>query len=180
MGGRMMRYDPMVGPDPAERRALDEMEQLNAILAFHRRAHIELPNEMLHATIHSVVESQVAAGSETPVAETLQRLIDEGLDRHDAVHAVGMVLAGHIHDLLQGDSTAIGDPNAPYTPSLGGSPQRAGESKRSDVADLRERPAARPPQTSWNASDGLALSTRRPGMAAASNPATASKQRHRA
>ena len=114
----MMRYDPLVGPEPDEWRALSEFEQLDAVLAFHRRAGIKLPNDLLHATIHSVVESQVAAGSELPVAATLQRLIAEGLNRHDAVHAVGMVLAGHIHDLLQGGPPPAGDPNAPYYAEL--------------------------------------------------------------
>lgn len=114
-----MRYDPLTGPDPGEWLALSELEQLDAILAFHRRARIKLPNELLHATFHSVVESQVAAGSELPVAATLQRLMGEGLNRHDAIHAIGMVLAGHIHDLLQGGAPAAGDPNAPYYAELG-------------------------------------------------------------
>jgi hypothetical protein len=114
----MIRYDPLIGPDPDEWRALTELQQLDAVLAFHRRERIKLPNELLHASIHSVVESQVAAGSELPVAATLQRLMAEGLNRHDAVHAVGMVLAGHIHDLLKGDVSTEGDPNAPYYAKL--------------------------------------------------------------
>lgn len=114
----MIRYDPMVGPDPEEWRALGELEQLDAVLAFHRRARIKLPNELLHATIHSVVESQALLGSETPVPETLQRLMEQGLNRHEAVHAIGMVLASHIHDLLQGTEPPDGDPNAPYYNAL--------------------------------------------------------------
>ena len=33
---------------------------------------------------HVVVENQVALGEATPVPATLDRLMDEGLDRHDA------------------------------------------------------------------------------------------------
>jgi hypothetical protein len=40
---------------------------------------------------HVVVENQVALGEATSVPEALDRLINEGLDRHDAVHAVGSV-----------------------------------------------------------------------------------------
>lgn len=57
-------------------------------------------------------------GSETPVAETLERLMKEGLNRHDAVHAIGMVLASHIHDLLQEPGPPDGDPNPPYYEAL--------------------------------------------------------------
>jgi hypothetical protein len=47
-----------------------------------------------HATIHVVVENQVALG-EAVVIDALARLRADGLTRLDAVHAVGTVLAGH-------------------------------------------------------------------------------------
>jgi hypothetical protein len=34
------------------------------------------------------------------VVETLERLGREGLNRHEAIHAIGKVLAEHIYDLL--------------------------------------------------------------------------------
>ena len=83
-----MRYDPMVGPDPQKWAALSETQQLDVVLAFHRRARIKLPNAMLHATFHSVVESQALLAPEIPVAETLERLMEEGFDRHETVHAI--------------------------------------------------------------------------------------------
>jgi len=113
-----MHYDPMMGPDPEEWATLSELEQLDAVLAFHRQASIKLPHATLHATFHSVVENQILLGAETPVAVTLHRLIEEGLDRHEAVHAIGMVLAPHIHDLLHGAEPADGDPNRPYYEAL--------------------------------------------------------------
>jgi hypothetical protein len=58
-----------------------------------------MPNSSLHAAIHVVVENQVALGGEIPVQETLARLMGEGLSRHEAVHAVGSVLAGILFDL---------------------------------------------------------------------------------
>src|SRR5437016_9813537 len=50
-----------------------------------------------------VVENQVALGDEIPVRRTLERLRAEGLDRHDAVHAAGSVLAKRIYDLLRSE-----------------------------------------------------------------------------
>jgi hypothetical protein len=41
---------------------------------------------------HVVVENQVALGEVMRVPETLERLLDEGLDRHEAVYAIGSVL----------------------------------------------------------------------------------------
>jgi hypothetical protein len=69
--------------------------------AYHRRAGIEVPNMTLHATMHVIIENQVAMGDEPPVRRTIERLMGEGLDRHDAVHAVGSVLAAHITDTLK-------------------------------------------------------------------------------
>jgi hypothetical protein len=40
-----------------------------------------MPNTVLHSAIHNVVENQVAMGDELNVANNLQRLMSEGLDR---------------------------------------------------------------------------------------------------
>jgi hypothetical protein len=113
------KYDPFSAPDPQEWNALSEHEQLRLVEDYHRRKRVPLPNAKVHAVIHVVVENQIGLGDETPVARTLQRLLSEGLDRHDAVHAIGSVLAGHIHDLMKRtESTQGGDPNEPYFAEL--------------------------------------------------------------
>ena len=114
----MRGYDPDLGPDLSAWRDLDEGEQIQLVLDHHRRAGVQLPNPLLHATIHVVVENQVAAGDEIPVGATLARLQREGLSRHDAVHAIGSVLAGHMYDLMRGPPPE-GDPNAAYFEQLG-------------------------------------------------------------
>jgi hypothetical protein len=54
-----------------------------------------------------------------PVKRTVQRLMSEGLDRHDAIHAVGSVLIGHLTDLLAAPQTQTGtDPNPRYYAEL--------------------------------------------------------------
>jgi hypothetical protein len=47
-----------------------------------------------HAANHVIVENQLAMGDATVVPATLARLMQEGLDRHDAIHAIGSVLVG--------------------------------------------------------------------------------------
>ena len=73
----------------------------------------------VHAVIHVVVERQIALGDEIPVRRTVRRLMSEGLDRHEAIHAVGSVLAGHMNDLVRrGEPKAGEDPNTAYYAAL--------------------------------------------------------------
>jgi len=99
----MKKYHPNQAPDPEEWNALDDSERLIIIEDYHRRKRIHMPNQVLHATIHAVVENQIAMGDEFIAAETLDRLMSEGLDRHEAIHAIGSVLAEHIYGMLSGD-----------------------------------------------------------------------------
>ena len=80
--------------------SLDEGERIGLVSAHHQRNDISLPNAELHAVIHVVVENQLAMGEST-VVETLERLQKEGLSRHDAVHAIGSVLAEDLYTLMQ-------------------------------------------------------------------------------
>ena len=111
-----MRYDPAVSPDPAEWLALDEGEQIALVEEYHRRARIHLPQATLHAAIHAVIERQLA--EELPqVVNACERLRREGLDRHDAIHALGSVLAEHMRQLMIGELDAA-NPNASYFAAL--------------------------------------------------------------
>ena len=65
---------------------------------------------MLHATFHVTVENQIALGDDFPVESKLNQLMQEGLDRHEALHAIGLVLAEHIYGMLYEDSE-LDDPN---------------------------------------------------------------------
>lgn len=78
------------------------MERTDLVMRYHRRAQVSLPNETLHALVHVVVENQAALGDETPVAATVERLCREGLDRHEALHAVGSVLSEQLWKVSNG------------------------------------------------------------------------------
>jgi uncharacterized protein YoaH (UPF0181 family) len=102
-----LQYDPLEAPEPEEWLAIDEAERIDVVKDYHRRARVRLPNEKLHAVFHVVVENQIALGNEIPVQSTVQRLMAEGLDRHEAIHAIASVLAEFMHDLMNnpGSST---------------------------------------------------------------------------
>jgi hypothetical protein len=115
----MQRYNPLQAPDPKEWSAMDEQERMRLVEQFHRRAGIRLPNAKVHAVIHAVVETQIALGDELPVRRTLERLMSEGLDRHDALHAIGWVLTLHMNNLVsRPDAGSEADPNHAYYAAL--------------------------------------------------------------
>ncbi len=87
------------------------------VMDYHREAGVELPSEQAHAAVHVVVENQIALGDETPARATLERLTREGLDRHEAIHAIGSVLMDFVQELLD-DDTAPGA-NERYAEELG-------------------------------------------------------------
>ncbi|GHD61074.1 hypothetical protein GCM10017083_47980 [Thalassobaculum fulvum] len=102
----MKRYDPNVAPDPEGWLALDEAKRLAMVADYHRQKRIRVPQRDLHAATHVIVENQAALGEELPVRRTIERLIGEGLDRHEAVHAVGCILMEQLSALMQDGSSA--------------------------------------------------------------------------
>ena len=101
----MNSYDPDAPPSSTDWLGADEGERIALVGDYHHRNKIKLPNSQLHAVIHVVVENQLALG-EAMVVNTLRRLQGEGLSRHDALHAIGSVLAEDLYELMQeGDAS---------------------------------------------------------------------------
>jgi hypothetical protein len=100
----MDSYDPDIGPDLDEWQTLDESEQINLVQDFHIEANEEIPEggAMLHASIHVVVENQIAIGTE-PVPATVKKLTRQGLTRHEAIHAVGAIICENLFNIVQGN-----------------------------------------------------------------------------
>ena len=113
----MDSYDPDVSRASADWLQTDEGQRIELVSAYHRRKKIQLPNAQLHAVIHVIVENQLALGDET-VVETLARLQKEGLGRHDALHAMGCVLAEDLYELMQDGAQATGDAYRRYLERL--------------------------------------------------------------
>jgi hypothetical protein len=93
----LTKYDPDRAPDPERWRAQNEMDLMDIVQRYHRREGIRLPDERVHAALHVMVENQIALGAQTPVADAVERLMGEGMSRHDAIHAVGAVLDKHVY-----------------------------------------------------------------------------------
>jgi hypothetical protein len=109
----MDHYNPLRAPDPTSWLATEEGQRIVLVVDYHRRTRVKLPNQRLHAAIHVAVENQIAMGDELPVHGVLDRLQAEGLDRHDAIHAIGSALAEHMGDLLKSGNPK-GDANDAY------------------------------------------------------------------
>jgi hypothetical protein len=113
----MKRYDPLQTPDPEVWLSLDEAERLRLVSDYHRRVKPRPPRIDAHAAFHVIVENQIALDEEYPVRDTADRLIAEGLDRHDAIHAIGSVLAQNLYNSLQ-DPAPGANPNETYLAAL--------------------------------------------------------------
>ena len=113
----MDSYDPDTSPNGTDWLETDEGERIEVVSSYHRRKKTRLPNAQLHSVIHVVVENQLALG-EAIVTETLARLQGEGLSRHDALHAIGSVLAADLSELMQEGSEATGDAYRRYLERL--------------------------------------------------------------
>jgi len=111
-----MQYEANDQPHSATWLELDETERVDAVMDYHRRAKLIWKTSSFTMT-HVVVENQVALEEATTVPATLDRLMHEGLDRHDAIHAVGSILMTIVFDVLQAPD-AGGDINARYSREL--------------------------------------------------------------
>ena len=113
----MDSYNPDTSPLPTDWLGTDEGERIELVSTYHRCQKIKLPNSQLHSVIHVVVENQLALREKT-VVKTLSRLQGEGLSRHDAIHAIGSVLAENLYELMQEEDASTGAPYQRYLERL--------------------------------------------------------------
>ncbi|HEX8109862.1 MAG TPA: DUF1841 family protein [Kofleriaceae bacterium] len=102
-------YDASTAPDPERWLTADELQKIAAIEAHHRALGVDLPNPRMHATMHAIVENQLAAGAPAEARATLERFMAAGVARHDAVHAIGSVVAKAIWRMLRRHETVDRD-----------------------------------------------------------------------
>ncbi|NQV32496.1 MAG: plasmid pRiA4b ORF-3 family protein [Phycisphaeraceae bacterium] len=109
--GEASAYDPLQTPDSQAWLALDEAERIMAVEAYHEEMGETLPGSKMHAIVHTIVENQLAENL-LETHRTLKRLMDDGLDRHDGIHAVGSVLSQHMFNAMK--KTGGKNANADY------------------------------------------------------------------
>jgi len=100
----MNRYLPDKSVNSEEWLALDEGERIALARAYHEKHDDEMPEDALlvHSAIHAIVENQLAMGVEL-IPETIAKLTRQGLDRHEAIHAIGAILSEDLFAMLQGN-----------------------------------------------------------------------------
>ena len=116
-GGNVKRYDPNRAPEPAEWLELDEEERIALVERFHRKMPEHAQSLKAHAIVHAAVETQLALNDPPGARYALTRLMGEGLDRHEALHAIGSVLAEYLFEALRG-SGAKDTSNDAYAQAL--------------------------------------------------------------
>ncbi len=96
----MKAYDPQNRPEPAAWLAIDEYARLDLVESYHQRTRVRLPNLRVHAVLHVAVENQMAE-NDPVVAATVERLLKQGLSRHEAIHAIAAELLTYLNDLAR-------------------------------------------------------------------------------
>jgi hypothetical protein len=88
----MPGYHPLIAPAPESWGALTGAERRALVAACQREAGVTTPLPDDHTLLHVRVENAIAAGPDTAAARAAARLMAEGLDRHDTIHALDSVL----------------------------------------------------------------------------------------
>jgi hypothetical protein len=101
----MDKYTPDKAVDSENWLALDEAIRIELVHDFHSELDLEMAVEALslHTTIHVLVENQLAMGVEL-IPETIAKLTRQGLNRHEAIHAIGALISEDIFDVINGNA----------------------------------------------------------------------------
>ncbi|HHH10967.1 MAG TPA: DUF1841 family protein [Sorangium sp.] len=107
------RYDPNTGPDD-ERQwlARDETERIAQVEDYHRQklpSDQQPPDVTMHATLHVLVENQLAANNPPEVRSAIAQLQRDGMSRHHAIHAISVIVAAHLRRARQENSNYDND-----------------------------------------------------------------------
>lgn len=97
---REITYNAENTPSPTDWLALDEQERIRVVSTFHRAHRLKSGNPKAHAAIHVIVENQIAMGFE-PTVRAMTRLQNQGLSRHDSLHAIGSVVSGYLFEAMR-------------------------------------------------------------------------------
>jgi hypothetical protein len=94
-----MHYDANEGPDPGIWSSLEHTERIDLVAAYHREVQLPGDGDELHIAVHVAIEDHLARGP-TEVSWMITRLVDDGLTRHDAIHAIGDVLLSILGEVV--------------------------------------------------------------------------------
>lgn len=101
---RATYYDPDNAPDPTEWRALEVQERIRVVVAYHSTAKKDTKKPKVHALLHVNVENMLLQ-ARGPATRAMSRLMEEGLTRHQAIHALATVWLVYPVDSWSGDTS---------------------------------------------------------------------------
>lgn len=93
-------YDPNRSPDSTVWLSLDEHVRIELVKKYHKKTGARLPKVLAHCMLHVIVETQIAEQIQS-VVEAMKRLSEQGLSRHDCIHAIARVLINHLNETVQ-------------------------------------------------------------------------------
>jgi hypothetical protein len=106
----MNNYDPDIEPNPEAWLELFESDRLELVMEFHAQleddledTEDEIPNMEMHCGMHVVVENQLAMDSPPLARKTMSRLMEAGVSRHDAMHAIANAMTQEMFLMLKSD-----------------------------------------------------------------------------
>jgi hypothetical protein len=135
-----MAYDAERAPAPDEWVAIDDSSKLAAIEAHHRALGAVVPRT--HAALHLIVENQLAGNDPPEARAAFDRLVGEGLDRHEAIHALGSVVAAAIWNVTRHGAPVDRDAMVRALAGL-----RADDWRSEQASSTRSPPSITPPIT---------------------------------
>lgn len=102
----MEKYNPLIEPNKEQWLNSSEKDRMETVRAFHKDNVEGLDDEavLMHVSIHVIVENQLALGVEC-IPETIAKLTRQGLDRHEAIHAIGSMISEDIFNIIRGEKT---------------------------------------------------------------------------
>ena len=98
---RIHSYLPHVAQDPSMWNALDEDERVFLVSAWHKKhsdAHPAIVSLRGHALAHVVAENMLTSG-EVQALSAMRTMVDQGLTRHEAIHALSDAIVACLLDL---------------------------------------------------------------------------------
>ena len=78
---------------------MEDAEKLLLIEEYHDRLGTQIPIRDVHVSLHGIAENQLAMGI-PQVGLALDRLMAQGLDRHQALHAISTVIMEYLYGKL--------------------------------------------------------------------------------
>lgn len=101
-------YHPLIEPNKDEWLESSEYDRIDAVRKYHENSdedEFEEGNALsIHSMLHVIVENQLAMGIELN-PETIEKLTQQGLDRHEAIYAIGAIISDDIFYIVRGDKT---------------------------------------------------------------------------